>query len=101
MSEFVDSVARARAESAHGKIEAHEDLCAERYSNIHDKLNSMTKLIGWGGATLATGVMGLVAFLSVRVMDAPDADKARLQAQVEILQSQLRPQSAETGSTVR
>lgn len=49
---------------AFAKIEGHEQLCAERYKNIHGRLNLLFKVIGWGGAlafsvTLALAGWGL------------------------------------------
>lgn len=38
---------------AYLKIEAHEELCAERYKNIHGRLDLLFKVIGWGGAVAA------------------------------------------------
>jgi uncharacterized protein YbcC (UPF0753/DUF2309 family) len=62
--------AMARANSAHEKIESHEELCAERYSTIHStladlKADSRTQsrlvvgvllaLLGWMGVQLWNG----------------------------------------------
>jgi len=90
MTAFVDQVARDDAQKALAEIKGHEDVCLARYTNIHDKLGSITRLIGWGGTVLAGLVISVIGFLSVRVLDAPDPDKIRLQAQVEILQAQSR-----------
>lgn len=81
MSVVVDPVARARADEAHTKIEAHEDLCAERYSNIHDKLGMIMKVMGWGGATLAITIISVMGFLAVRLIDANDSRLEQIEHQ--------------------
>ena len=48
------------ARAAHMKIEAHEQLCAERYRNISDKINWM--LMGTGSI-----VVGLMAWMAVQL----------------------------------
>lgn len=91
MSESTTSIANralGRANEAHGKIEAHEELCAERYQNIHDKLRTITGILGWGGTTMGGIMLTVIAFLAVRVLDAPNVENERLKAQVEILQQQ-------------
>jgi len=50
------------AREADNKINAHEDLCAERYKNINDSLSRITKLMGWGGALLAGMILGLLGW---------------------------------------
>ena len=60
---FIDHDARARAESAHLKIDGHEDRCAERWREARDQMKEMRDdirglrqtsrstlmvLIGWG-----------------------------------------------------
>jgi hypothetical protein len=81
---IVDPVARARADEAHTKIEAHEDLCAERYSNIHDKLGMIMRVMGWGGATLATVIIAVMGFLAVRLIDASATRVQMLEQQMQV-----------------
>jgi hypothetical protein len=50
------------ATAADNKINAHEDLCAERYKNINDSLSLIMKFIGWGGAAMAGLVLSLLAW---------------------------------------
>lgn len=38
---------------AYDKLEGHERLCAERYLNIHGRIDLLFKVIGWGGALVA------------------------------------------------
>ena len=50
------------AREADNKINAHEDLCAERYKNINESLSRIMKLIGWGGSFLAVLIVGLLGW---------------------------------------
>lgn len=95
---FVDQVARDQASKALSDLQGHEDLCAERYGNIHDKLGFITRLLGWGGATLATIVIGIIGGLSMRLSSAQDSDRGYLKAKVEFLEGQLQrpPQGSAT-----
>lgn len=96
-AEVIDHVAREKAQRALDQLDGHENLCAERYSNIHTRLGNIVKLLGFGGATLATVVISIIGYLSVKLIDVNDSDKAVLRAKVEILEAQQRP----TGSTAR
>lgn len=75
-----------RADAAHDRIEAHEELCAERYGNIHGRLDQVVKILGWGGATVATVMIAVIGALLVRALNAPNVETERLKAQIEILQ---------------
>ena len=48
MSEERQTVAGAFA-----KIESHEELCAERYRNIHGAINDIKALLKWAAGSLA------------------------------------------------
>lgn len=50
------SDAYAHAESAHQKIDGHEDLCAERYKNINDSLADLKAAIK-GHQKIAWGIV--------------------------------------------
>jgi hypothetical protein len=95
-AEVIDHTARADAQRALDNIAGHEDLCAERYRNIHE-LGSLMKLLGWGGSLVATTIIGLIGYLSVSLINANDHDKEILRAQVELLQATQQ----HSGSTVR
>lgn len=45
-------------------IESHEAICAERYTNINDKLSTIFKIIAWAGGTGFLLIMGLLGFLA-------------------------------------
>jgi uncharacterized membrane protein len=47
---------------AYDKINAHEDLCAERYLNIHGRIDLLFRVISWGGAMAFTVLIGLAAW---------------------------------------
>lgn len=90
MSGAVDQVARDKAQEALSQIGAHEDLCAQRYDNIHDKLGLVLKVLGWGGGTIMTVLLGIAA-RSMTLNSGP-TDAAYFKAKAEILeQQQARP----------
>lgn len=61
--------AMAHAESAHAKIQSHEDICAVRYKALNDTLGELKE-----GAKHATRVqwgilLAILGFLAVQVYD--------------------------------
>jgi hypothetical protein len=93
MSEVTAVDAMAHADQAHIKIEAHEDLCAERYSHIQtniqgvkDTVSTILKVVGWGGSTALVMILALLAFFATRAVDNNDQRVKDLQAQIELLQ---------------
>jgi len=93
MSDVTAAEAMAHAQAAHEKVEAHEDLCAERYAHIKtsigdvkDSVTTITKILGWGGSIFATILLALVAFFGSRALNNNDAQLVALQAQVAYLQ---------------
>lgn len=83
------SLALSKAEAAEFKVEAHEDLCAERYkrledsiSTVRDAVQTILKIIGWGGSLLATVLIGLAAYFGARSMTNNDTQLQTLQAQI-------------------
>jgi hypothetical protein len=85
VSGAVDQIARDKAQKALDEIGSHEKLCAERYDNIHDKLGLVLKVLGWGGATIMTVLLGIAA----RSMTVNDDQSAVLKAKVELLEQQV------------
>lgn len=63
--------AKARADSAHEKIDSHEDICAERYASIHTSLAELKDdfrgqgrlLIGILLSIAGFGIVSLVAII--------------------------------------
>lgn len=87
MTGVVDAVARARADEAHTKIDGHEELCAERYKNIHETLGTMKTILGWAGGSIFSLLVATLGWLVVQQVSRNDDDKAMLRAQVEMLQA--------------
>lgn len=86
--------AYAHAQAAHDKVEAHEDLCAERYNHINTKLDgvnntvaSIQKQLAWGGSIFVTILLGLIAFFGAMSMNKSDAEIDALKVQIERLES--------------
>lgn len=89
------SAAMAKAESAHQKIDSHEELCAERYGNINDTLSDLKDTLKshqsialkvLGG--LATGVLGLLGWMAVQLWAGQVAHPANPPV---IMQQQITP----------
>lgn len=77
-------------------IEQHEDLCAERYAGIHDKIGEIKGMLKWAGGTGFSIIIGLVGFLAVQMFHQNEQQRRdqelRGQAQqqkIELLQQQL------------
>ena len=101
---------KSKAEQALREIESHEDVCAERYKNINEKLEMLFKVIAWAGGAAFLLVMGLLGFLAKTQFESISAlQKATLQ-RTEILERtqpmppqviiQRAPGQPEIGATV-
>ena len=55
MAEGGDEVARL-------KIEAHEKLCAERYANIHGRIDLVFQAMVWAAALLIVTLIGVAGW---------------------------------------
>lgn len=95
MTAVIDAVARGRADEAHTKIDGHEQLCAERYQNIHDTLGTMKTILGWAGGSIFSLLVATLGWLVVQQVNQNTDDKAVLRAQVEMLQRQAQPVTLE------
>lgn len=121
---LVALAARAKAEQAQRDIDSHEDVCAERYENIHAKLTEMKTefsaqnrriwgLFGWLGGTGFLILMGVLSFLlraqydTITAMSKASRDRIELRDRIEAVQPlppqviiQRAPGSPEIGATV-
>lgn len=62
---------------AYAKIEAHEDLCAERYKNIHIAIGDLKNLIYWILKGLAGMLVTLLAWMALQLYTANTAHQDR------------------------
>jgi hypothetical protein len=70
---------RQTVSGAYAKIEAHEDLCAERYGNIHTTLSEL-KEGQKGHGRAAWGIaLALVAWMAAQLWSANQARVERLE----------------------
>lgn len=53
---------------AYQKIEAHEELCAERYRNINASISDLKGLLKWALAFVATTCVGVIGYLGHQVI---------------------------------
>lgn len=60
--------AKGLAHKALNKIEGHEELCAERYKNIHSTLNLIMRVLAWGGSSLIIVLITALGWLAVQQM---------------------------------
>lgn len=67
------------AREADNKINAHEDLCFERYKHINDSLSRIMKILGWGGTTLATLIIGVLGWAMLELYSANQKAMTHLQ----------------------
>ena len=61
--EYIDHGARRLAMSALEKIEGHEKLCSERWSNVHRIINGINKRQWWIITLLVTGQTAIIGLL--------------------------------------
>jgi hypothetical protein len=90
MSGPTAATAMAHAEAAHIKIEAHEDLCAERYAHIHTSIagvsrtvDKVLKVLAWGGSTVFVLLLGVLGFFMTRAMSNNDNQLEQLRQQIQ------------------
>ena len=86
---------RKTAAGAYAKIQAHEDLCAERYHNIHTTLGDIKgeqKTIRNAAWAL---LMAMIGWLAVQVYDSV---KPKAPAATAVVVSQSPPQSEPVAS---
>ena len=92
VSESVASIAyeaRNKALQVERDIQAHEDLCSERYAGIHDKIREIKSLIGWAGGLGMSAILGLLGFLAVQTLHDRDSRADAQQARIEQLTQQV------------
>ena len=65
--ETVDLVARQMSQRALDKIEGHEKLCTERWSNIHGILKGINSRQWWMITGLVGGQGAILIFLATKV----------------------------------
>lgn len=94
MSEITAADAMAHAQEAHIKIEAHEDLCAERYAHIQNNIagvkesvSTILKVLGWGGSTAFVMIIGLLAFFATRAVNNNDGEITQLKAEIAVMKA--------------
>lgn len=77
-------------------IESHEDICAERYAGIHEKIREIKGVITWAGGLAFTVIIGILGFLASAQFSANDQQQKTQQTRIELLERQLiearRPQ---------
>lgn len=83
---------------AYAKIDAHEDLCAERYKAIHGAIEDL-KLGGrWIIGLLSTVALSLIGWLAVQVYDLNRAANVRPEVAAPVAAS---PTVSRTGLSIR
>jgi len=70
-------------------IESHEELCAERYAGIHEKIHEIKSLIGWAGGVAFSIIVAVLGFLAVQMLSANDQARRDQQTKIDLLQQQL------------
>jgi hypothetical protein len=85
----IDQLARDRAQKALEEISAHEQLCIERYDGIKDKIGLVLKVLGFGGGTMMTILLGMAA----HSWTASNDQQAYLNAKVDMLLERQQQQA--------
>lgn len=71
-------------------IEAHEDLCAERYNHINVSIGEIKGILKWAGGAAFGIIIGLLAFLAQAQFAANDAAQKAAREKIEMLESAAR-----------
>lgn len=66
---------RQTVSGAYDRIAAHEDLCSERYKNIHGRIDLIFRVLGVGGMLL----IGVAGWSLNRLADKQDAQTQMLE----------------------
>jgi hypothetical protein len=61
---------RKTVQGAYDKIEAHEDLCAERYKNIHESISDLKDGVKWVIRLGVVTMLSLIGYLGSQVLGA-------------------------------
>ena len=94
MSESVAQEALSKAESAQAQLVAHEQLCAERYANINDKLSTIVRVLAWAGGTLFMLIIAVLGWSMWQQISAASAEQESLRETIRALQVQAQLQAA-------
>lgn len=73
-------------------LEAHEELCAERYKNIHEKIGEIKKWLTWAGTTGFTIIIALLAFMGKQLYDSNAEARAAMQTRLQVIEQQANQQ---------
>lgn len=71
------------------KIDAHEDLCAERYGHINGNVAEIKSILKWAGTTAFGIIVVLLGFLLKTTWEAKEQASAAASTKIEMLQQQL------------
>lgn len=74
-------------------IAAHEDLCAERYGNIHAGLARLEGIFKWAGVTGFGVMITLLGFLVAQQLTANNEARRAADTKIELLERQIHQQS--------
>lgn len=71
----------------------HEDLCAERYGNIHKEMAEIKGILKWAGGALFSVIIGLLGFLAAAQFNANDQARKVAESKIDLLERQLHQQA--------
>lgn len=72
---------------AYAKIEAHEELCAERYANIRSDINDLKNIIKSAGKMLASVALALLGWAAIQLYTDMKRPQVTPTAAVTVLQA--------------
>lgn len=64
---------RQTVAGAYQRIESHEDLCAERYANIHSAIGDLKTIAKWAAGGVVGLMVSLIAWMAVQLYAANNA----------------------------
>lgn len=75
---------RQTVSGAYAKIESHEELCAERYANIHGSIADIKSWVKWGVGAVFTLAVSLIGFLIHELYSGQQDRLTKLEGKVSV-----------------
>jgi hypothetical protein len=90
----VSEDAKELALQAQAAINAHEQVCAERYAHIHASISRIEGVMKWVGGVIITLILAVLGWSLTQQYNANEAQKRALEDRIELLQGR-QPQTTE------
>lgn len=80
------SMAVAKANSAHERIDGHEELCAIRYNALQASVSDLKAVLAWAVGGILVLLLTVLGWLIIEKISANSAEQEALRIQIHELQ---------------